>query len=519
MRLHDVLDYQARQRPHGEFVRHRGRSLTFGAAVHECERLASAFVTSGLATGDRVAFVSKNCIEHVLVYFAASMAGVVPVPLNFRLPAEQWRTVINDAGARMVIAAGEYAPALDALREELGTVERFIGIGGTPGPAWTEYQDLPAGGTVALRPASADDPAYILYTSGTTGDPKGAVITHRSLVAHMMQVTAFYGAEPHRRILVVTPLSHVHAAFQAFICACWGSCLCILDAFDPAEMIRTLVDERIAIAVVVPSMIRACLTAVPDIETRRFDDLRLMHYGAAPIAENTLRRAVDVFRCDFVQGYGMTETTAGVTFLLQEDHRRALAGNTALLRSAGRAALGNEVRVANERDESLPPGTVGEIIVRGPTLMRGYWQRPAETAQALRNGWMHTGDLGWMDQDGYLYVVDRASDAINSGGENVYPRMVEEVLLRHPAVADAAAIGVPDERWGETVKATVVLHSGYVATAADLLTHCGEHLAGFQRPRSLEFRDALPYNASGKLLRRMLREPYWTGRERRVGAA
>jgi acyl-CoA synthetase (AMP-forming)/AMP-acid ligase II len=521
MRLHDLLDYQARERPDNEFALHRGRCITYREAAHESARLAHAFRRAGLGIGDRAAFLSKNSIEHVLLYFAASRVGVVPVPLNFRLPPEQWRIVIEDAGARILIASKEFSRAVENIRHELRSVEHYVSIGTGAASPWIDYHAW-----LAAAPASRsacrvtpDHDLYQFYTSGTTGRPKGAVITHRALIAHLVQVTAFYGVNPDSRILVITPLSHAHAAIQAFISACWGSCLYIMDEFDPARTVEVLSEERISVAVLVPSMIRACLVSVPGIEARRFDSLRLMHYGASPIAEHTLRRAIDVFRCDFVQGYGMTETTAGVTFLLPADHRRGLTEKPNLLKSAGRPALGIELRIVDEDDNPLPPDEVGQVIARGPTLMRGYWNMPEESAVALRGGWMHTGDLGAMDDEGYLYIVDRANDVINAGGENVYPRMVEEVLFRHPAIADAAAIGVPDDQWGEAVKGIVVLRQGTSATALEILEFCRERLAGFQQPRSIELRDALPYTASGKVLRRALREPYWTDRQRRVGGA
>lgn len=521
MRLHDLLRYQARERPDNEFAQHRGRIITYRQAQRECNKLANAFIRAGLGVGERIAFLSKNSIEHVLLYFAASIAGVVPVPLNFRLPPEQWSVVITDAGARLFIASAEYADAIERFRHQLGAVERYVRIGAGAASPWINYESWLAESpeSAPQRPVQPEDAVYQFYTSGTTGRPKGVVITHRALIAHLLQVTAFYGVESERRILIATPLSHAHAAIQSFISACWGSCLYIMDDFDPAETIRALSEERIAIAVLVPSMIRSLLCSVPGVEQLRFDCLRLMHYGASPIAEHTLRHAIEVFRCDFAQGYGLTETTAGITFLLPADHQRGLTEKPKLLTSAGRAALGNEVRIADQGGNPLPAGEVGEVIVRGPTLMHGYWNRPEDSAEIMRGGWLHTGDLGLMDEEGYLYIVDRANDVINCGGENVYPRVVEEVLFRHPAITDAAAISVPDEQWGEVVKAIVVLRENSIATAAEIMSFCREHLAGFQQPRSIEFRDALPYTSSGKVLRRALREPFWANHERRVGGA
>jgi acyl-CoA synthetase (AMP-forming)/AMP-acid ligase II len=259
--------------------------------------------------------------------------------------------------------------------------------------------------------------------------------------------------------------------------------------------------------VLVPAMLTACLAAVDDLGDRRFPALRSIHYGAMPIAEATLRRSLDAFGCDFMQSYGMTEAAQALTVLSPDDHRLALDSRPELLLSAGRPALGTELRI----------GELGEILARGPQLMSGYWERPEATAETLRDGWLHTGDAGRIDEQGYLFVEDRLKDLIVSGGENVYPRIVEDALHRHPAVAEAAVIGVPDKRWGETVKAVVVLRAE--CTEDDLIAFCRTRLGGFERPRSVDFVAELPRTASGKVLKRVLREPYWKGRSRRVSGA
>jgi len=267
----------------------------------------------------------------------------------------------------------------------------------------------------------------------------------------------------------------------------------------------------------VPAMIQFCLVAVPDVRERRYDDLRMIVYGASPIAEQTLRDALEVFQCDFLQGYGMTETTAAVTYLMPADHRRALAGEPHLLLAAGRALLGTEIRIVDDDDRPVPNGTIGEIVARGPQLMRGYWNLAEASAQALRGGWMHTGDAGTLDDEGFVFVQDRVKDMIVSGGENVYPREVEEVLYQHPAVAEAAVIAVPSEQWGEEVKAVIVRKADTDVSAADLVDFCKGRLGGYKRPRSVDFVEALPRNPSGKVLKKELREPYWRGHGRRVG--
>ncbi len=521
MRLHDYLDYQAREHSDADFAVQGDRRVTYREAVDQVNRLANAFVSAGLQIGDRIAVLSRNSIEYAVLYYAASKAGVVPVPLNFRLAPVEWAYIINDAQAKMLVAAGEYVDAIGGIRSQLKTVERFIAIDGSGAPGWDDYRAW-----VAQQPATAPDRTvtedrdlYQMYTSGTTGHPKGAVLTHSAVVANINQIMLLIQIRPGERYLIVAPMYHAAAAVTTFTCVSWGGCLYIQEEFNPIEVVRALSEERIVGGTLVPAMIQGCLVAVPDVAQRRYDDLRLIIYGASPIAEQTLRRAMEVFKCDFAQGYGMTETTAVVSFLLPADHQRAVREKPELLLSAGRPVIGTEVRVVDEHDNPLPNGTIGELIARGPQLMRGYWNLPDESAEALRGGWMHTGDAGTMDDEGYLYIQDRVKDMIVSGGENVYPRVVEDVLFQHPAIADAAVIGVPDEQWGETVKAIVVLRQGMTATEEEIIDFCRGKLGGFERPRSVDFVAALPRNPSGKVLKRELREPYWAGKGRRVAGA
>ena len=521
MRLHDYLDYQAREHPDIEFAVLGDRTITYREAVIEANRLANAFASAGLQIGDRLAFLSKNSIEHALLFYASSKAGVVPVPLNYRMASPEWAYIINDAQAKMLIASAAYVSIVDGFRGELKTVERFIAIDADGAEGWDDYRRWVAeqADTAPDRVVTDDHDVYQLYTSGTTGHPKGAVLTHRAVTANLAQVSFVFAASHGERTLIVAPLYHAAAAVTAFSCVYWGGCLYIQEDFNPVEVVRALSEERITQTTLVPAMIQACLVFVPDIAERRFDDLRLITYGASPIAEETLRRAVKAFGCDFAQGYGMTETTAVLTFLLPSDHELALKEKPELLLSAGRPIVGTEVRVVDENDEPVPNGTIGEIIGRGPQLMRGYWNLPDESAEALRGGWMHTGDAGVLDDDGYVYIQDRVKDMIVSGGENIYPRVVEEALFKHPEIADAAVIGVPDEQWGETVKAIVVLRAEATATEEEVIEFCRDKLGGFERPRSVDFVGTLPRNPTGKVLKRELREPYWAGQKRRVAGS
>ena len=520
MRLHDYLDYRGRENPDEEFAVQGDRRITYREALQAANRFANALVSSGLQLGDRIAILSKNSIEYAILYFGASKAGIVPVPLNYRLVPDEWSFIVNDSGAKLLIAADEYAAAIEPVREKLKSIERFIALdpAGESVDGWDDYREW-----VADQPAtppdisiSEDDDLYQMYTSGTTGQPKGAVLTHAAVTANVTQVAMLIPGGPGQRTLIVVPMYHAAGAISTFVTNYWGGSLYIQADFNPVEVVRALDEEKVSVATLVPAMIQALLVHVPDVGDRKYKDLQQVTYGASPIAEETLRRAMDVFKCDLAQAYGMTETTAVLTYLFPADHRRAVKEQPDLLLSAGRPAIGTEIRIVDEEDKPVPNGAIGEIIARGPQLMRGYWNLADESSEALRGGWMHTGDAGTMDDDGYLYIQDRVKDMIVSGGENVYPRVVEDVLFQHPAVADAAVIGVPDKQWGETVMAILVLKEGQKATEEEIIEHCRDKLGGFERPRSVKFTEELPRNPSGKVVKRELREPYWVGQKRRV---
>jgi acyl-CoA synthetase (AMP-forming)/AMP-acid ligase II len=512
MRLHDYLEYWARIQPEAEFAVLGERRLGYAEADAAANRLANALCAAGLQRGDRVAYLSKNSLEYVLFYYACSKSGVVPVPLNYRLAAPEWEFIVGDAGAKLLLASAEFAPAIDAVREALPSVKTWVALGEAP-RGWQGWQaflgDAPA--TPPDREVSVDCELYQMYTSGTTGRPKGAVLLQRSVCQNLVQANVQFGLAPGERTLIVAPLYHAAAGVCCFATVASGGSLFVQEEFAPAAVVDALAGEDIAVALLVPAMIQFCLVAVPDVAERDYTRLRLIVYGASAIAEQTLRQATSVFRC-----YGMTETTAVATQLTVADHERALREKPELLLSAGRPALGTRIRVVDERGEDVATGEIGEILVRGPQLMQGYWNRDEANAEALRGGWMHTGDAGVLDEEGYLYVQDRVKDMIISGAENIYPREIEEVLYLHESVAEAAVIGVPDDQWGESVKAVVVLKEGTAASAEEIMAFCAGRLGGYKRPRSVDIIEALPRNLSGKVLKKDLREPYWRGRERRV---
>jgi len=518
MLLHDSLDFFARERGDQLCIECGSSRLTYAEATAHANRLAHALSGAGLAQGDRFAVLAKNCLEYPLFYYAGSKSGAAPVPLNYRLAPPELAYIVRDSGARLVIARGELVEQIDGVRSELGDVKTWISLGGPCPDGWIDYQEW-----IGAQPESAperrgdaEDDLYQMYTSGTTGRPKGAVLTHANIAANLIQQMAAMTMLPDDHTLVVAPLYHAAAGITAIGSMSSGSSMVIHEDFSPVDVVTALSEGGVTRTTLVPAMIQACLVMVPDAAERDYKRLHTIVYGASPIAADVLRKAIEVFRCDFTQGYGMTETTAALTFLSPADHRRALGDKPELLLSAGRPLPGTELRIVDENDQSVPSGTVGQIVARGDQIMRGYWNLPEATTEALEGGWMHTGDAGIIDGEGYLFIQDRVKDMIVSGGENIYPREVENALFEHPAVADVAVLGVPDTKFGEAVKAIVVLRAGEEASADDLIEFCRSQLAGYKRPRSVDFLPELPRNASGKVLKKELREKYWEGHTRRV---
>jgi len=518
MKLHDYLDYYARETPDAEFARLGDRAWTYAEARREADRLAQALVASGLEPGARAGILAKNCMAYPILYFGCSKAGVVPVPLNYRLAPPEWSYILKDSGARMVIARGELATAVDSVRAELPEVGHWLALDTEPPAGWGSFEEFvaPHPATPCGRSIDAEHDVYQMYTSGTTGRPKGALLTHRAVTSNVAQLQSDFPLTGGDRYLIVAPLYHAAAGIALFLTVGSGGSILLQEDFIPADVVRALSEEDVALTTLVPAMIQACLVMVPDVAQRSYPKLRQIAYGASPIAEETLRRAIDTFRCDFVQGYGMTETTAVLTLLSPADHERALKDAPHLLRSCGRPILGTEVRIVDAHQNPQPVGTVGEIVARGPQMMRGYWNLEEASFEALGSGWLRTGDAGRMDEEGYVFIEDRVKDMIVSGGENVYPREIENLLFEHAAVADVAVIGIPDPVWGEAVKAVVVLREGAEASAQDLLDFCRGRLAGYKLPKSVDFLPELPRNPSGKVLKTQLREPYWRGRTRQV---
>jgi acyl-CoA synthetase (AMP-forming)/AMP-acid ligase II len=519
LRLHDAVEFHARLQPARPALRDRIRAWIYAELDRQADKVAALLDQAGIGRGDRFATLAVNCLEYYAWYYGGAKAGAVIVPLNPRLAPPEWAYILDDSEARLLIARADLVAAIAPVCADLTTVTELLALDAPVPDGWddlNERLDEAGDGPTFDPPIDPAEPVVQMYTSGTTGRPKGAVLSHAALTASITQSSA---AGPEGLTgcgHIVAPLAHIGSALTSMLNLAAGGSVYVQEDFDMPEVVRILDEEGVNRTMLVPAMIQALLVFVPNIAERSFADLDQIGYGASPIAPDVLRHAMEVFGCEFTQGYGCTESCGGLTLMGSEDHRRALAGRPELLASAGRTALGTEVRVVDEEGRDRAPGEIGEIIARGPQLMTGYWNLPEATAVTLRDGWLHTGDAGTFDEDGYLYVKDRIKDMIVSGGENVYPAEVEHVLIEHPSVADVAVIGVPDERWGEAAKACVVAAPDVAIDPDELMAFCRARLAGFKTPRSVDVLDELPRNASMKVLKTELRAPYWDGHDRAV---
>lgn len=494
-------------------------SVTFAEYNGRVNRLISALSARSIRPGDRLAILSRNSLAYFDVYGAAEKGGFIIAPLNFRLTAGELVKVLEEVQPRVLFVQAPFRHAVEAIRESLTFVDLYVATDSVEASAeqgWVPLEKLLAEGTdsepeVTIAP---DDVSYLIFTSGTTGLPRAVMLTHEGQWLNAMTIALEMALTPRDRHLATMPLYHVGGRALVLAHTLRGCTVVLHDGFDTARVLEDIEKHRITTTQVVPTMV-AWMLDHPDLHRRDLSSLRLVWYASAPMPVELLRRALAAFGPIFIQGYGQTESGPLVTTLHPDEHETEGPG-AARLASCGRPVPGAEVRIVGADGADLPPGEVGEIAVRSPFLMAGYWGKPEVSAQVLRDGWLYTGDMGKTDRDGYLYIVDRKKDMIISGGENIYPREIEEVLYQHPAVLEAAVIGVPDPVWGESVKALVVLRPGRRASAEELTAFCRERLAGYKVPKSVEFLESLPKSPSGKILKRMLRDAYWKEGERKV---
>ncbi len=494
-------------------------TITFREAEARVNRLAHALLSLGGQAGDRVAMLLPNCYQGLETILAPMKAGMAVVPMNIRLHPSEHEYMMNDSDAFALVYAQEFSDHLAHVRGNLTSVKHFICLG--RGAAGDLTYDQVLDGQRETPPDSAiepDDLAWLFYTSGTTGHPKGAMLTHRNLITMAEQfLLCINPARPGDVLLHAAPITH-GSGISIFhhIAVGAASAFPATRSFDPPRIFEAIQRYRATTLFLVPTMINVLL-ASPEKNKYDLSSLHTIFYGGAPMYVEQLQSAVSTFGPIFVQLFGQGEAPMTCTSLPKEEH---LAGDDPVklrrLASAGRETAAVRVRVVDDKDRDVPSGQMGEIVVRGDLVMKGYWRKPEATADTLRGGWLHTGDIGYLDEDGYLYITDRKKDMIISGGSNIYPREIEEVICRHPAVFEVAVIGIPDEKWGETVKALVVPRESMPVSEAEIIEHCRQHLASYKKPQSVEFLPGLPKNAYGKVLKRELRDRYWAGRQRKV---
>ena len=489
----EVIRWRGQRHPDLEAIWYEGKTWTYGQLDRSSSELAGGLAGKlGLKPGERVAILDKNCPEYLELVFALDKAGLVAAPINWRLTPREIKLIVDDV-----------KPALLVIGDEFKAQSAELGV-----KAMT-YSELPRGGDDPRRD-SEDAVSTQFCTSGTTGLPKGAMLTGPAMLnTGLCLAIEMPEMKQGARSLVCMPLFHTGGTGWAVWSMQEGMTVVMVREIDPPKLLDVIVQQKIEVALLVPAVM-LFLTELPQAKTADFSAFKHVTYGTAPIAPDLLKRCIEVFKCKFCQIYGLTETAGPFTCLPFEHHE----GEKLL--SCGRPMFGARAKVVGGDGEELPTGEVGEICYQGGSLMAGYWARPEATVETIRNGWFHSGDAGYIDESGFIFVKDRIKDMIVSGSENVYPAEIEAVLAGHPEIVECAVIGIPDQKWGETVKAVVVKRAGSTLAEADLIEWMRDKVAGYKRPRSIDFMEKLPRNASGKLLKRTLREPYWQGKERRV---
>jgi len=497
------------------------KRFSYAEFAARADRLAGGLRSAGVKSGDRIAFLSPNCHRLLEAYYGVLGAGAVLLPLNIRLARDELTYVLNDAEAKMLFLDEEFLGLVDSFRQKLSSVETFSLLAGTPRAPWLarqNYDELVASSAPHRPDITEFDEnalAELFYTSGTSANPKGVMLTHRNIYLHALSAVLAHQISSDGVHLHTIPLFHANGWGAAHTLTLKGARHVMISRFDPVEILRLVERERIQTLFVVPTMAIA-LVNCPDFSKYDLSSLKIVFLGGAASSPTLVQEVEEKLHCSCYAGYGLTETspvltTASMKTGLEWQGEERLAGQA----MAGYAVLGVELRVvdANDRDVARDGKAVGEVVTRGDGIMKGYWKQPEATAEVMRGGWFHTGDLATWNQEGYILIVDRKKDIIISGGENVSSLEVEKALLANPAVLEVAVIPVPDEKWGEVPKALVVLKPGARLTDSELIEFCRSRLAHYKCPRSVEFLESLPKTGTGKILKRELRQKYWRGQE------
>jgi fatty-acyl-CoA synthase len=515
--LADTIRRHARQNPDAIAFHFEGRDTTYAEFDRNTNKVANALIAAGFKHGDRIGFLGKNSDHFFEIMYGAMKAGMVMTPVNWRLSPPEMAYIINNAEAPILFVGPEFSPAVRGLALQLPAVRLTVAMEGGEAdwPSYVTWRDAQAD----TPPPTAIQPGVVavqLYTSGTTGYPKGAMLSHRNLLnltGAKRDVPDWNRWSADDVTLVSMPVFHIAGAGWGMFGVFYGAKNVVMRDFDPGAVLDFIQNHSVSKCILVPAALQFVVRH-PKARQTDFSSLKYMLYGASPIPLELLKECMSVFGCGFVQMYGMTETTGSICVLGPEDHTPE---GSRRMRSAGKAMEGVAFAILDAAGNHLPPGEIGEIATRSESNMVGYWKMDEATRATISDdNWLRTGDAGYIDEDGYIYIQDRIKDMIISGGENIYPAEVENAVFGHPAVAEVAVIGVPDARWGESVRAIVVRKPGMEVSADEIIAYARERIAAYKAPKAVDFIDTLPRNPSGKILRRQLREPYWEGKARRV---
>ena len=495
-------------------------SVTFGQVNERINSLIHALTSMGVKKGDVLGILSWNCLDYADVYGAAMKFGYISSPFNPRLQLDELDYLINYSETNTLFVGPQLVDLFKELKPRIPKVKHFICFENSA-PGMLSHREL-----LAKFPKDEpeidlkeDDPVFLFYTSGTTGVPRGALYTQRRSMDDTRRFAVALSLEQGDKHIQIMPLFHVGGTknFWGYFFVGGSNVIMPQISFDPAAALQAVQDEKATDIHIVATHLAAFL-AMPDVDKYDLSSLKRMFYAASPMPLELLKRGLEKWGPIFMEFYGGTEDGPNVTMLSVKQHGMGLnqPEKQHILTSAGFPHIGVHVRIVNDSEEDVEPGAVGEIIVYSKGVLQEWWHKPEETAETIKNGWVHTGDMGRYDEQGYIYIVDRKRDMICSGGENVYPREIEEVLYQHPAVHEAAVFGIPDDYWVEKVHAAITLKPGASATEKDIIEFCKQRLARYKAPKSVEFLEALPKTPSGKILKREMREKYWVGKERRV---
>jgi long-chain acyl-CoA synthetase len=507
----------AQVKPNGTATIYKGRRRTWHEVQDCVAGLAGGLVRAGLSKGGRAAILSLNSDRYFEYLLGVPMAGGAVVPINIRLAPPEIEYILEDSGAEFLFIDDRFAPVLEALKGRMRSVREVIYLGDGRLPnGMLAYDALLAGDPITNEGGGEAELAGIFYTGGTTGKAKGAMLSHCNLVTNAANIIAAFGYDADSVYLHAAPMFHAADNASTLAITMLGGAHVFIPAFDPADFLAAIQRERVTHGLLVPTMINM-LMSFPGFANYDLSSLKQIAYGASPMPDALLRRAVDTLPgVRFVHAYGMTEAAPLVT-ALHPRHSTLEGLQSGKNRSCGQAGLMVEVRIADPYDNEVPRRTVGEVQIRGPNIMLGYWKKPELTAEALRGGWYHSGDGGYMDEEGFVYIVDRLKDMIITGGENVYCAEVESAISTLAGISEVAVIGIPDEKWGESVHAIVVPQAGASVTPEQVIAHCHTLIAGYKCPRSVTIRnEPMPLSGAGKIVKVVLREPYWAGRSKRV---